>query len=161
MRRVRLVLALVVSLLPLPALADGKVYVQLPTLPTFAVDEAKALLEGMVLANIVSSNCPGYEVTEAEWSLLTDSADMVAYGQLGLSVDDYDALYYQPAFAALDDPDTCDTEGPAIEPMLENLVRLGGSREPLADQDAGYRTYQALQAQWDARAGKGPRTKSK
>lgn len=144
-----------------PALADGKIYVQLPDLTAYRGAEAEAFLAELVMANIVSSNCAGYEVTEEEWSLLTDSADLVAYGQLGLSVDDYDARYYMPAFDALDRPDTCAAEGPKVEPMLEKLVEYGGARTALPDQDAAYQAHQALQAQWDARAGQGPTGKTK
>ncbi len=137
-------------LLAAPALADGKVYVQLPEFGAFAGNEAETLLEQVVQANVVSSNCPDYAVTDAEWSLLTDSADLLARGELGLSIDDYDRYFYAPAFDLLDKPDTCAKEGPAVELVLEELVYRGGSREPLADQDAGYAADQARTAAWDA-----------
>ena len=127
-----------------PSLADGKVYVQLPTFPPFSGNEAEAMLERLVVANIVSSNCPGYQVTDAEWSLLTDSADLIAYGELKLSANDYDNLFYDPAFDLLDEATTCETEGPGVEPLLAELVHLGGSREPLADQEAAYTEWRAL-----------------
>lgn len=141
-----------------PALADGKVYVQLPDLPTFPIRDAEALLHGLVTAVVVSSNCAGYEVSEAEWSLLSDSADMIAYAQLGLNIEDYDAIYWQPAFAFLEEDGTCAAEGPGVDTMLDNLVRLGGSRQPLPDQDAAHEAYQLLQAQWEARQGQLPLT---
>lgn len=144
-----------------PAFADGKIYVQLPDLTSYRGAEAEAFLTELVLANVVSSNCAGFEVTEEEWSLLTDSADLIAYGQLGLSVDATDADYYGPAFNALDEANTCANEGPKVEPILARLVELGGSRAPLPDQDAAYQAHQLLQAQWDARAGKGPKVKTK
>jgi hypothetical protein len=162
MRRTLFALASAGLLLaPLPALADGKIYVQLPDLTSYRGAAAETFLKELVLANIVSSNCTGYEVTDEDWSLLTDSADLIAYGQLGLSVDDYDATYYKPAFDALDQAGTCDEEGPKVEPMLEHLVEMGGSRDALPDQDAAYEAHQVLQAEWDARAGQGPLTKSK
>ena len=141
-----------------PALADGKIYVQLPDLSAYRGDAAEALLTDLVLANVVSSNCTGFGVTDAEWSLLVDSADMIAYGQLGLSVEDYDDLYYDPAFEALDRSDTCAAQGPRVEPLLQQLVDLGGGREALPDQDQAYADYQATQAQWEARQGQGPRS---
>ena len=144
-----------------PVLADGKIYVQLPDLSAWKGAEAETLLKELVLANVVSSNCPGFEVTGEDWSLLTDSADLIAYGQLGLSVDDTDATYYAPAFSALDRADTCATEGPKVEPILEKLVELGGSRTALPNQDAAYQAHQLLQAEWDARAGQGPIGKTK
>lgn len=133
-----------------PALADGKVYVQLPDLNSYAEGEAEALLSEVVTANVISSNCPGFEVSEAEWSLLTDSADILARGRLGLSVDVYDSDYYGSAFALLDEAGACAEYGPRVEPILDQLVALGGSREPRPDQDAAYQEEQARQAAWDA-----------
>lgn len=133
-----------------PALADGKIYVQLPDLSAWTGEEAATMLKELVLANVVSSNCPGFAITDEEWSLLTDSADLLARGQLGLSVADYDAQYYSPAFAALDDPNTCEQAGPRVQPMLDLLVEMGGSRQALPDQDAAYQAEQARNAAWDA-----------
>lgn len=133
-----------------PALADGKIYVQLPDLSTVRGEEAEAFLRDVVLANVVSSNCPGFEITDEEWSLLTDSADILARGQLGLSVDEYDDKYYSPAFDVLDDAATCQERGPDVQVILERLVELGGSRTALPDQDAAYEAEQARNAAWDA-----------
>lgn len=133
-----------------PALADGKIYVQLPDLSDWKGEEAEIFLKDVVLANVVSSNCRGFEITDEEWSLLTDSADLLARGQLGLSTDDYDAGYYSPAFDALDDPDTCAEAGPEVQIILDKLVAMGGSREALPDQDAAYQAEQERQAAWDA-----------
>ena len=145
-----------------PALADGKIYVQLPDLSGITGSEAEAFLSEVVLANVVSSNCAGYEITGEEWSLLTDSADILARGQLGLSVADYDSQYYAPAFAALDRPETCDQAGPGVQPTIDRLVELGGSREALPDQDAAYQAEQARQLGWDAMAlTPGKKTKTK
>lgn len=144
-----------------PAWADGKIYVQLPDLSAYRGAAAEALLTELALATVVSYNCPGFEASDAEWSLLVDSADMLAYGQLGLSVEDYDGVYFNPAFDALDQPDTCANAGPRVEPLLEQLVALGGGREALPDQDQAYADYQALHAEWEARQGQGPRAKTK
>ena len=141
---------LVAGLLATPALADGKIYVQLPDLSSYQGAAAEDFLRQTVLANVVSSNCPGFEITEEEWSLLTDSADILARGNLKLSVDAYDADYYQPAFAALDEAGTCAAEGPKVQPILDELVSKGGSREALADQDAAYENWRKMQDAWDA-----------
>lgn len=146
--------------LTLPALADGKIYVQLPDLSGIGGAEAERFLSEVVLANVISSNCPDFAVTDAEWSLLTDSADILARGQLRLSIDDYDSQYYGPAFAALDQADACATHGPDVQPVIDRLVELGGSREALPDQDAAYQAEQARQAAWDAAATPG-KTKTK
>jgi hypothetical protein len=142
--------SLVGMLLATPALADGKIYVQLPDLSSYQGAAAEDFLRQTVLANVVSSNCAGFEITEEEWSLLTDSADILARGNLKLSVDAYDADYYQPAFAALDEAGTCAAEGPKVQPILDELVGKGGSREALADQDAAYEAWRAMQDGWDA-----------
>lgn len=144
-----------------PALADGKIYVQLPDLSSCAGQEAEDFLAEVVLANVISSNCPDFAVTDEEWSLLTGSADILARGQLKLSVDDYDADYYGPAFAALDKADACASEGPQVQPVIDQLVELGGSREALPDQDAAYEAEQARLAAWDAAAAQKGKTKVK
>lgn len=136
-----------------PALADGKIYVQLPDLSDYAEGEAEAFLSEVVTANVISSNCPGFEVTDEEWSLLTDSADILARGQLGLSVDVYDSDYYGPAFALLDQEGACAEYGPRVAEVIDRLVEHGGSREALPDQDGAYREEQAREAAWDAAQG--------
>jgi hypothetical protein len=137
-------------LLATPALADGKIYVQLPDLSDYQGERAERFLHELVLANVVSSNCPGFEVTEEESSLLIDSADVLARGNLKLSIDAYDADYYQPAFAALDQADTCEANGPYVQTTIDQLVVMGGSREPLPDQDAAYEDWRKMQDEWDA-----------
>src|SRR5690606_28705241 len=129
-----------------------KIYVQLPDLSAYTGPEAEDFLAKVVLANVVSSNCAGYEVTEEEWSLLTDSADLLAYGQLRLSTDDYDTNYYSPAFAALDQAGTCEEKGPEVEEVLSELVERGGSREALPDQNGAYEEWRALMDRLQAEA---------
>ena len=143
-----------------PALADGKIYVRLPDLSGLTGAEAEAFLSEVVLANVVSSNCTDFAVTDEEWSLLTDSADILAREQLRLSVDEYDSRFYGPAFDAIDRPETCAEAGPGVQPTIERLVELGGSREALPDQDAAYQAAQDRQASWDA-IGQNPGKKTK
>ena len=144
-----------------PALADGKIYVQLPDLSGLTGAQAETFLNEVVLANVISSNCTDFAVTDEEWSLLTDSADILAREQLGLSVDDYDSRFYGPAFNALDAADACATHGPEVQPVLDRLVELGGSREALPDQDKAYEAEQARQASWDAAAETPRKSKTK
>ena len=103
----------------------------------------------------------GYEVTEEEWSLLTDSADLLAYGQLKLNTDDYDTNYYTPAFEALDQAGTCEEKGPEVEEVLSELVDRGGSREALPDQDLAYEEWRALMDRLQAEANEPAPTKTK
>lgn len=114
------------ALLPLPALADGAVPVTLPTLPAIADPAAlDTLLSDLVFANVISANCPGYEITDGEWGMLTGTADLVAEA-MGLSTEIYDTDYYGPAFDALDDPASCALYGPTVRPMLELIESWGG-----------------------------------
>lgn len=145
-----------------PAAADGKIFVQLPDLSAYTGAQAEAFLEQVVLANVVSSNCAGFEVSEEEWSLLTDSADLLAYGQLKLSTGDYDDDFYKPAFDALDQPGTCAEKGPEVEDVLNTLVSQGGSREALPDQEAAYEEWRALMDRLQDEANApAPKTKTK
>ena len=134
------------------AAADGKIFVQLPDLSAYSGAQAEQFLERVVLANVVSSNCPGFEVTDEEWSLLTDSAALLAYGQLKHNTGDYDDTYYAPAFNALDEAGTCAEKGPDVEAVLDELVERGGSREALPDQDAAYEEWRALMDRLEAEA---------
>ena len=119
------------------------------------------LLSEVVLANVISSNCADFAVTDEEWSLLTDSADILAHGQLGIGVNDFDNLFYDPAFETLDEPGACDKHGPQVQPVIDKLVALGGSREALPDQEAAYQAEQARQLGWDAMALSPGKTKTK
>ena len=151
-KRIAMVLA-AAMLCGTPALADGKVFVQLPDLSSYSGTQAEDFLRRVVLANVVSSNCAGFGISDAEWSLLTDSADLLAYGRLRLDTDSYDDAFYGPAFDALDAPGTCETHGPDVEAVLEELVRHGGAREPLPDQEGAYEEWRALMDRLQAEAG--------
>ncbi|ODT71076.1 MAG: hypothetical protein ABS75_10110 [Pelagibacterium sp. SCN 63-23] len=149
----RIALCAAVSMLGASSvLADGKVYVQMPDLGAYQGAEAEQFLAEVVLANVVSSNCAGFEVTDEEWSLLTDSADLLAYGQLKIDTGRYDDEYYRPAFAALDEAGTCEREGPKVEEVLTTLVGHGGSRAALPDQDKGYKDWRKLMDRLSAEA---------
>ena len=144
-----------------PALADGKIYVQLPDLSEFQGEDAETMLKELILVNIAASNCAGQGITDEEWSLLTDSADILARGQLGLSIEDYDTTYFTPAFAELDKPNACDQIGARIQPMINLMVEFGGSVTALPDQDAAYEAEQARNAAWDAETTTPGKTKTK
>lgn len=133
-----------------PAHADGKIYVQLPDLSSYTGAKAENFLREVVMANVVSSNCDGYDISEEAWSLLTDAADILARQQLHLTTDEYDALYYTPAFDALDEDGTCAIEGPNVAVIIADLVHLGGSTTALPDQDAAYIDWRKMQDAWDA-----------
>ena len=124
-----LLLTLVLSFPTLPH-ADGAIAVAMPDFPDFSQAQNEEMLTALVAAIVVGMNCPGFEITDGEWSLLNGAADIIANNELGLSVDAYDAGYFSPAFALLDKPDTCDVQGPKVLPLVEFLIGLGGSRAP-------------------------------
>jgi len=126
----RLAAALALILAAAPALADGGVQVPLPTIPPLTEGEQEHLLMQLVVANVVSQNCAGFEATMAEWALLTGSADLVA-ASLGLDAAAYDDRFYHPAFSMLDKAETCQREGPEVRPLINRLIAWGGSLTPI------------------------------
>jgi hypothetical protein len=108
------------------ALADGAVPVTLPPLPRMGEPEFVALLDRLVVANVISSNCQGFAITDGEWGLLTGTADLIA-AELGLDAAAYDAAFYGPAFDLLDDPASCAARGPDVRPVIDLLIEMGGS----------------------------------
>jgi hypothetical protein len=117
--------------LPTLAHADGAIAVAMPNINGFTDTQSQELLTGIVTAIVVGMNCPGFEITDGEWSLLNGAADLIANNNLSLDTDAYDAGYFGPAFALLDKPETCGTEGPKVQPMVKLLIDLGGSTEPM------------------------------
>jgi hypothetical protein len=116
----RIALGLMLVSLTLPALAGP------PPTADLGKKDASALLTRLVLANVASSNCAGYAVSNSQWKFITDTADQLA-NQLGLTVESYDAQYYAPAFAALEEADFCASEGPKVMPLIEEMIARGGS----------------------------------
>ncbi|MDO5622554.1 MAG: hypothetical protein Q4G24_13915 [Paracoccus sp. (in: a-proteobacteria)] len=113
-----------------PALADGGVRVQLPDVSGLSRPEAQSLIAELAQVNVITSNCPGYEITDGEWTLITGTGDKLA-AQLGLDPTSYDQKYYGPAFRLLDDPTACDRIGPQAGPLLKRLIDMGGGTKPL------------------------------
>ncbi|MTH76571.1 hypothetical protein [Paracoccus aestuariivivens] len=112
------------------ALADGGVTVQLPDVSELSTDEAKALIAELANVNVITSNCPGFEISNGEWTLITGTGDKLA-AKLGLDATAYDRNYYGPAFKLLDDPGACDRIGPTAKPLIQRLVEMGGGTTPL------------------------------
>lgn len=112
------------------ALADGGVTVQLPEVAALSNDEATALIAELANVNVITSNCPGYEISNGEWTLITGTGDKLA-AKLGLDATAYDKQYYGPAFKLLDDPNACNRIGPSAKPLIQKLVDMGGGTTPL------------------------------
>lgn len=118
------------------ALADGGVTVKLPDVSALPKAQAQALIAELARVNVITSNCPGYEITDGEWTLITGTGDKLA-ARLGLDPASYDQTYYGPAFRLLDDPASCDRIGPTARPLIQRLVGMGGGTEPIVSGDGG------------------------
>jgi hypothetical protein len=125
-----LLAALAAPALTIPALADDGVTVALPDQGQIARAASESFLHALVLANVVGMNCDGHRIDDGEWALIVGTADLVA-AALKLDSDAYDRRFYGPAFAALDQPGTCATEGPKIEALIARLKAMGGDTVPL------------------------------
>lgn len=134
-----------------PALADGRIYVPLPDVSEYRGDDARYFLRQVIGAVVVGANCPQADFPEEKWSLLNDTADLLAYDQLDLSVSQYDDEIFGPAFDALDESGTCEKVTPKIDQIADHLIALGGSLEPYPDQAAAYKEWTARQERWDNR----------
>ena len=113
------------------AWADGGMTVPLPDTSGLAADEARALITEVAQVNVITSNCPAYPVSDAEWTLIAGTGDKLA-AQLGLDASAYDKQFYGPAFQLLDDPGACDRIGPQAKPLIARLKAMGGGTTPLS-----------------------------
>lgn len=113
------------------AWADGGMTVPLPDTSGLAADEARALITEVAQVNVITSNCPAYPVSDAEWTLIAGTGDKLA-AQLGLDASAYDKQFYGPAFQLLDDPGACDRIGPRVKPLIARLKAMGGGTTPLS-----------------------------
>ncbi len=112
------------------ALADGGITVKLPDVSTLPEPEAKALIAELANVNVITANCPGYEISNGEWTLITGTGDRLA-ARLQLDPTAYDREFYGPAFKLLDDPTACDRIGPTAKDLIAKLVKMGGGTTPL------------------------------
>ena len=113
------------------AWADGGMTVPLPDTSGLSADEARALITELAQVNVITSNCPAYPVSDAEWTLIAGTGDKLA-AQLGLDASAYDKQFYGPAFQLLDDPGACDRIGPRAQPLIARLKAMGGATTPLS-----------------------------
>lgn len=123
------------------ALAQGSIKVRLPDLSGLSRAESKALLQALARVNVITSHCPGWDISPGEWMLLTATGDKLA-ARLGLDPAVYDRQYFGRAFALLDDPRNCDRVGPEARPLLRRLVAMGGSTEAIASGGARANAFQ-------------------
>jgi len=113
------------------AFAEAAMTVPLPDTSGLPQDQARALIAELAQVNVITSNCPGYPVSDAEWTLIAGTGDQLA-AQLGLDAQEYDRQFYGPAFKLLDDPAACDRIGPRAQPLIARLKAMGGGTTPLS-----------------------------
>jgi hypothetical protein len=121
---------LLLTLISGPAFADGGITVKLPDDAQIAKAATPELLMQLVQANVVGMNCERFRLTDGEWTLITQTADKVA-AALKLDTGAYDDQFYGPAFASLDQADTCAKDGPKIAPLVDKLKAMGGGTDPV------------------------------
>jgi hypothetical protein len=120
-----------IAILATPALADGGITVQLPAEAEIAKAASPEFLMELVVANVIGSNCGGFQTDQGEWTLLTGTADRVAEAIGVVDASEYDDKFYGPAFDLLDQPGACETEGPKIKPLIQRLKAMGGDTKPI------------------------------
>ncbi|AXC49216.1 hypothetical protein DRW48_05535 [Paracoccus suum] len=108
-------------------LANDRLSVQLPDVSGLDRREAEALITELAEVNVITSNCPDWQVDDSAWALITGTGEKLA-SQLGLDPSTYDSRYYGPAFALLDDPGACDRIGPKAAGLIDRLKAMGGSK---------------------------------
>ncbi|SDE40560.1 hypothetical protein SAMN05421538_106149 [Paracoccus isoporae] len=119
--------------LTLPAaMAEGKVMVELPNLSGMSDEDAEKLITALAQVNVITSNCPDYDISDGEWTLLVGTGDMLAKA-LGMDPETYDEQYYGPAFRMLEDPGACDRIGPRARPIIDDLIEMGGGTEHVSE----------------------------
>ena len=95
-----------------------------------AFAQGSVFLQTLARVNVITSNCPGWEISHGEWVLLTGTGDALA-ARLGLDPALYERRYFGRAFELLDDPANCDRIGPEARPLLRRLVAMGGSTDAI------------------------------
>jgi hypothetical protein len=125
----RLILVAMI-LCPGLAAADGGPIAIYPNLSEVPFAKQPALLTRIVNAVVIGQSCPDFELSAGEYALLNGSADILA-ASLGLSVEEHDAEYWQPAFNMRDADGICLTEGPKIAPLVGLLITMGGIVGPI------------------------------
>lgn len=138
MRRITITVTGLIVALCMPLLTasatetDRRIMVPLPDLSAISNADAKTMLAVLAQINVIASNCPEYNITDGEWTLLIGTGDMLAK-RLGLDPEAYETDYYGPAFRMLNKPESCDEIGPSIQPIINDLIRLGGRTEPVSE----------------------------
>jgi hypothetical protein len=119
--------------------ADGvpgdRLVVPLPDISGLNDTQAKDLAQELAQANVITSNCPAYDVPDGAWQLMTGTTDALT-AKLALDPIAYDREYFRPAFSLMDDADACDTLGPQVQGTIDRLIQMGGDTKPAVETPA-------------------------
>ncbi|MBU2957175.1 hypothetical protein Q4511_09020 [Paracoccus sp. 1_MG-2023] len=107
-----------------------RLVVPLPDVSSLPEAEARDLTRNLAELNVLTENCAGHEISDAEWQLMTGTTDRLIE-QLGLDALDYDREYFRPAFSVLDDPENCDRVEAETPDLIARLESMGGSTRPI------------------------------
>lgn len=133
----RLAALSLLALLACPAIAeDGRSGQEEDPAGRFA-DPAEAELAMLVLVQAVAAYCPGYGIGHADHARLDQAVENLSRGVPGLSEEDFETRFLEPALAALDRPKTCDTVGPKIADLLRHLPESGAAAVIAAQGSGG------------------------
>lgn len=142
MRTLRIISAVLMAAgatMPLgSALAQGaegipgdRLVVPLPDVSGLDDAQATELAHELARANVITSNCPEYDVDDGAWQLMTGTTDALTR-KLALDPITYDREYFRPAFAVMDDPQACADLGPGVQDTVDKLVAMGGGTKSAA-----------------------------
>ncbi|RJE81015.1 hypothetical protein [Paracoccus sp. JM45] len=119
--------------------ADGvpgdRLVVPLPDISGLDDAQAKDLARELAQANVITSNCPEYDVSDGAWQLMTGTTDSLT-AKLGLDPITYDREYFRPAFSVMEDADACQTLGPDVQGTVDRLIAMGGDTKPAEQMPA-------------------------
>jgi hypothetical protein len=119
--------------------ADGvpgdRLVVPLPDISGLNDTQAKDLARDLAQANVITSNCPEYDVSDGVWQLMTGTTDALT-AKLGLDPIAYDREYFRPAFNLMDDANACQTLGPDVQGTVDRLIAMGGDIKPATQTPA-------------------------
>ncbi|MDB6178099.1 hypothetical protein PAF17_11390 [Paracoccus sp. Z330] len=111
------------------SLGQDRLVVPLPDISSLSQSEAQSLTRQIVEADVITSNCPAYAISDGAWTLLTGTGELLA-GKLDMDPAAYEQEVIAPAYALLDDPESCDRIGPEVDPLIDRLIDMGGATEP-------------------------------
>lgn len=117
------------SLMAYPALAQDRVEVPLPDLSQLDDAAARDLAQRIARADVITSTCDGFSISGGEWTLLAGSSDLLAQ-RLAMDPAEYDQSFNAPAYGLLDEDDACAEYGPMVQPLIGELVAMGGATRP-------------------------------